>query len=363
MWAGGQGAEMKIGEKIDSIRVLLLAGLTEVILALPALRALRVHFPSTRITVLTSPAGSELLQTIPWLDEAIAIGRFRKGELFELATGYRTIRSIRHLRQLRQEGLGPDLQIDLSGGLSTALLRYLTGSAFFGASGTAGLIEKNVSLLRQGSDLHLAHDYLRRLEPLGVRPVIATPELSTNPEANLRIERMLRRLGIESGHLLIGLHPGRGCGTGEAGENGWPIDRFVALGQRLVHQYDARLLILAGPGEEQRRRRLAAALPRKETIRVETLPLLDLLSLTARLSLLIANAGAVPHLGAAVGVPVVAISLSARPSPTEVLNERTITIRAPHFDQPDLHNEEAVFYAAAQLLSLNRSGLFRDFQR
>ncbi|MFM8393251.1 MAG: glycosyltransferase family 9 protein, partial [Acidobacteriota bacterium] len=72
---------MKIGEKADSIRVLVLAGLTEVILAMPALRALRAHFPAARISVLTSPAGSELIQTVPWLDEAIGIGRLRKGEV------------------------------------------------------------------------------------------------------------------------------------------------------------------------------------------------------------------------------------------------------------------------------------------
>ncbi|MFM8395892.1 MAG: glycosyltransferase family 9 protein, partial [Acidobacteriota bacterium] len=180
-------------------------------------------------------------------------GRLRKGEVFELTTGYRTVRSIAHLRRQKREGLGPDLQVDLSGGFSSALLRHLTGSGSSAARGAAGLIGLPGPFLRQSSELHLAHEYLRRLEPLGVRPVVATPELTTNPEADLRTEKMLRRLGIESGHLLIGLHPGHGSGAGTEAENGWPLDRFVALGKRLIQQFDARLLILAGPGEEHRR--------------------------------------------------------------------------------------------------------------
>ncbi len=349
---------MKIGEKIDSIQVVLLAGLTEVLLALPALRALRAHFSRARISVLTSPGGSELLGSVNWIDEAIGIGRLRKGEIFDLRTGYRTLRSIERLRQYSREGLRPDLLVDLSGGIGSTLLRELIGSGSAVVGRQGGLLPGIFDPLQiDCAQLHRSHYYLRCLEPLGVRPVIAAPELSTLPAADERIERLLRRLGIESGHLLIGLHPGQGLG---AGEDGWPIDRFAALGRRLISQFNARLIIMCGRGEEQRRRRLADALPRQETIPIDRLPLIDYLSLLARLSLLIGNAGAVPHLGSAVGTPVVAVSLSSRATPFEIISQSGITIRAPHFDQPDLQNEEAVFQAACQLLVLNRSRLLRD---
>lgn len=359
---------MKTGERVDSIRVLLVTGLTEVTLALPALRALRVHFPAARLSIVTSPAGRELLETLPWIDEAHGIGRFRKGEVFAMVTGYRTVRSISRLRQMGREGLMPDLEVDLTGGLTGAvgaavLRRLLGGDAAAGSWAGGGWLEKSESILRQGAPLHRSHYYLQRLEPLGVRPVIANPELVTSHEADLRIEKLLHRLGVESGQLLIGLHPGRGFG---ASEQGWPSARLVRLGERLIHQFDARLLILAGRGEEERSRRLAAALPARATKRIELLPLVDYLSLTARLSLLIANAGAVPHLAAAVGTPVVSVSITparARLNPYEISDERAITISAPHYDQPDLHNEVAVFEAACRLLALNRTRLLRDRQR
>lgn len=335
-------------EQIETIQVTHLAGLTEVILALPAFEALRSHFPRSRITVLTSPAGQVLLGMVPGIDEAIALGRLRRGEILSPLRGFRTLRALDQLRRRSEAGLGPDLTIDFTGGLTGLALRRLLG---------AGGRDPKLPLLppAAGENLHRAHYYLRRLEGLGVRPVVAQPQLTTLPAADQRIELLLRKRRLESGRLLIGLHPGPGIGREESG---WPLERFASLGRRLIDQFDARLLVLAGRAEMRVARQLAAALPDRESLLIDPLPLPDYLSLTARLSLLVGNLGAPTHLAAAVGTPVVGVSLSRGATPWEPGGDRSVIIRAPHYDLPELRDEEACFSAASRLLTTNRSQFF-----
>lgn len=341
-----------------SIQIVLYTGLTDVILALPALRALRGHYPKARLSVVTSPASRELLALVPWIDEVIAVARWRRAEILHPAKGYRTLRELWRLRRLATEGMEPDLTIDLSGGLGSYLLREVIGGREVASppgGGGGGL------LTRAPQDLHRSHLYLRRLKPLGVRPLTAFPELQTNPDADRRVDRLLRhkgrKKGLDTDHLLIGVQPGRGDGSGD---EGWPLDRFATLCRRLISNFNARIVIITGPGERRRGIALAESIPPQESIRLDPLPLADFISLVARMSTVIGDAGAAVHLAAAVGTPVAAISISRGSTPTDIIAPAAITIRAPHYDLPDLHDEETVFQSACQLIGLPRTTLFRD---
>ncbi|NDD64037.1 MAG: lipopolysaccharide heptosyltransferase family protein [Acidobacteria bacterium] len=346
-----------------SIQVVLYTGLTEVILALPALRALRDHHPAARLSVVTGRSGQELLSIVPWIDEAIAIARWRNGELLRPDSSFRTFRALWRMRRLATQGLEPDLTLNLSGGLGSRLLREVIGGRGTESSRRS---ERNGVALQ---NIHRSHLYLRQLETLGVRPSIAHPELRTNPEADRRIDNLLEKIdrklrrkkgrssSTDASHLLIGIHPGRGTGTSETG---WPIDRFATLGRRLISNFDARIVVVTGPGERDRGAALARELPPEASIGIDPLPLTDYLSLVARMSTLIGNAGAAVHLAATVGTPVASISISRGPTPVDVLSPAAITIRAPDYELPDLRDEEAVFQSVCQLIGLRRTTLFRD---
>ena len=125
-------------------------------------------------------------------------------------------------------------------------------------------------------------------------------------------------------------------------------------------QTRARIIVITGPGERRRGIALAESIPAQESIRLDPLPLSDFVSLAARTSTLIGNASVTVHLAAAVGTPVAAISISRGSTPTDVIAPAAITIRAPHYDLPDLHDEEVVFQSACKLIGLSRTTLFRD---
>src|SRR5262249_26949704 len=121
---------------------------------------------------------------------------------------------------------------------------------------------------------------------------------------------------------------------------------------RMIHNFDARALLFAGPNERGLAKRLAAMLPAKRAIVLESPKIADFVSATARLSLFIANHSGPAHVAAAAGAPVVVASTSVQPSTSDLLGARVDHIRAPHVS---LISEEEIYNAACKLLKINRA--------
>ncbi len=199
---------------------------------------------------------------------------------------------------------------------------------------------------------HAAHEYLKKLEPLGVRPVEAEPRIATSRESDEHVEKLLGKHGVALGELLVGIHPGAG-----AGEPRWPIERFASIGARMIHNFDARVLAFAGPNERGLAKRLVAMLPAKHAIAIQSPKIADFVSAAARLSLFIANHSGPAHVAAAAGAPVVAVSVSVNPTARDLLGNRNQHVRAPHVQ---LISEEDVYEAACRLLKMNRADFLRS---
>src|SRR5215510_12111973 len=84
-----------------NILIVHVAGLAQTTLALPALRSLRQHLPQSRITVVSSPAGADLLRVAACADEILPVARFRNAELLDPRKFYRAAKSLRELRRER----------------------------------------------------------------------------------------------------------------------------------------------------------------------------------------------------------------------------------------------------------------------
>jgi ADP-heptose:LPS heptosyltransferase len=220
--------------------------------------------------------------------------------------------------------------------------------------GLAVVIEKVAKvLLRQPPKLiHAAHHYLKLLEPLGVRPIESEPRLATDRASDESIDRLLRKHGVGMGELLVGIHPGSGIGRER-----WPRSRFASIASRMIHNFDARVIVLAGPAERGAAKKMVAELPAKRAIAIESPKLTDFVSAVARLSLLVANCSGPAHVAAATGTPVVAVSVTAGPSPHDLLGGHHEHIRGSHVD---LISEEDVYNAACRLLKTSRAEFLRS---
>ncbi|HKQ75411.1 MAG TPA: glycosyltransferase family 9 protein [Blastocatellia bacterium] len=334
------------------ILVVHIAGLAQTTLALPALRSLRRHLPQSRITVVSSSAAADLLRLAECADEILPVTRFRSAEFLNPRKFYRATKSI---RDIRREHF--DLAIEFKSGAESGMVLQFTHSRER-LSGKKRGIETTLDRLSQAIGnrpatlSHIAHEYLKKLEPLGVRPIEAEPRIATLPESDERIERLLSKHNVGLGELLIGVHPGAGYGRPR-----WPLDRFASIAARMIHNFDARALVFAGPSERGLAKRLAAMLPARRAIAIESPKIADFVSASARLSLFIGNHSGPAHVAAAADAPVIVASTLVQPSPQDLLGNRSEHIRAPHVT---LIAEEDVYEAACRLLKMNRAEFLRS---
>jgi ADP-heptose:LPS heptosyltransferase len=337
----------------QNILVTHIAGLAQTTLALPALRSLRNHLPNSRINIVSGAIAADLLKLARCADEILPVARFRHSEFLDPRALYRSAKVWGELRRISY-----DLAIEFYAGAESEIVMRLANPRSRLNRPTnkplAVVIERvTQALLRQPPKLiHAAHHYLKLLEPLGVRPIESEPRLATDRASDESIDRLLRKHAVGIGELLIGIHPGAGVGRER-----WPRSRFASIAARMIHNFDARVIVLAGPAERGAARRLVAELPAKRAIAIESLKLTDFASAAARLSLLVTNHSGPAHVAAATGTPVVAVSTTAGPSSHDLLGEHHEHIRGSHVD---LISEEAVYDAACRLLKMNRAELLRS---
>ncbi len=323
-------------------------------MALPALRALRAHLPQARITVAASSASADLIRLAECADEVLPVGRFRHAELLQPKAFYRSTKTISELRQSNYD-LAIEFKVSPEGGIALNLAqpRERLKPSKSSGKGFGEVLEKLAMAISQkpAAMNHVAHEYLKKLEPLGVRPIESEPRLKTNREADERIDKLLAKHSVEFGELLVGIHPGAGRIN-----HRWPVERFTSIGSRMIHNFNARVLVFAGPQERRLAKRIAAELPLKRGIAIQSPKIPELVSAFARLSLLVANHSGPAHLAAAVGTPVVAISTFVNPSSIDVLGGRCDHVRGSHVA---IISEEAVYEAACRLLKMNRAEFLR----
>ncbi|MBS1786625.1 MAG: glycosyltransferase family 9 protein [Acidobacteria bacterium] len=337
------------------ILVIHVAGLAQTILALPALHSLRAHLPQSRITVAASASAADLIRLSGYADEVLTVGRLRHGELLTPKAFYRSTKAISELRHTNF-----DLAVEFKANTEGAAVLNFANPAqrlkpVVGKNkGLSGMLEQLAQTVSTKSPAltHLAHEYLRKLEPIGVRPIEAEPRLMTDRAADQQIEKLLSKHGVEFGELLVGIHPGAG-----RIQHRWPLERFVSIGSRLIHNFNARVLVFAGPQERGLAKQIVTLLPAKRAIAIQSPKLPELVSAFARLSLLIANHSGPAHVAAAAGAPVVVISTFVKHSSVDVLGNRCEHIRASHVG---LISEEAVYEAACRLLKTNRAEFLRN---
>ena len=109
---------------MENILLIRLKSIGDVVFTLPAVGAVREHFPAARITFLTSKENAALLRGFPAVNEVIALDRaaWRSGNPLKL--GVEFFRLMRRLRAGRFS-----LVVDFQGFGETAWMARLTGAA------------------------------------------------------------------------------------------------------------------------------------------------------------------------------------------------------------------------------------------
>jgi heptosyltransferase-2 len=266
----------------------------DIVLTTPLLKGIRKRFPESKLTVVTTPQGNELLRDIREIDSLISYDKKRKDR--------GVLGFARLLSRLRRERF--DLCISPHRSFRTALVAYGTYAPVrIGFSDASLPFLYNRRVLRNRS-LHEVERVLALLEPLGFENsgLDKAPYLEISPEARHRVKEIFDDTGISSMDTVIAIAPGSVWQTKR-----WTVEGYAALIDRLMDRYDAKVILIGSPSERDAGDEIIALTKHKPIDLIGKTGLRELIAVIDRCQLLIGNDSAPGHIAAARMVPVVSI--------------------------------------------------------
>jgi len=290
-----------------NILVIDFGQLGDVVMSLPALRAIRARFPYAQITVAVGKPGGELIDLSGYANEVLEVDRVALRDGPKLISIGRILKFVSRVRKSKF-----DFVIDLHSLYETNLLGFFSGAAH-----RLYARRENRSLdflanfqprpAKERQSAHLVDRYLDILKPLGIQDPPRTPVLKTSTAADFSVEALLKKEKAHARELLVGLFPG----AGHVGRI-WALENFAELADHLIRNDRVRVVVFAGPEEREMVPQMRRLFP-AGTIFFDRLTVPQLASAQARLTLFISNDTGPAHIAAAVDTPV--IVLLDRPDP------------------------------------------------
>ena len=282
----------------------------DAVMATPMLRAIRTHVgDAARITGVMRPVIADLLDGGGWFDAVVPYDRAKGRSTPEL--GWSSV--VRRLRSDRA-----DVAVVLPNSLSSAALAWAAGARRrIGHVGhwRRALLTDVVAPEREASGrpkrMPPPESFLALAKPLGAaveqREDGPRLELATRPLDERRADEVLAALFPGSDGPLVMLNDNGAHGPSKS----WGVDRCAALGRWLVPRLPGcRVLVHCGPGDRDAARevdRLAGHPAVRSLADVADLPLGLSKALYRRAALSVSTDSGPRHLGAAFGVPTVAL--------------------------------------------------------
>ena len=284
-----------------NILVIDFGQLGDVVLSLPALRAIRKRFPRARITVAVGKPGAEIVSLSGFADHTLIVDRVALRDGFKPLSVARVFKIVKDVRAKKF-----DFVIDLHSLSETNLLGFLSGAPKRLYSRRPGRSLDYLANFRPRPPVetdhrkrHLIDRYLDVLRPLDVENAERLPLLKTRPSDAAVLERILTKAKAEAGVPLVGLFPGAGHPSRR-----WPLEQFAALADYLIRNDQVKVLVFLGPEEHSLIKEIRRLFPATVII-VDRLTIPQLAAAQARLAAFVSNDTGPMHIASAVGVPVV----------------------------------------------------------
>lgn len=321
--------------------------LGDVVMSLPALRAVREKFPPARITAAVGKPGGEIIKLSGYADEAIEVDRvaIRDGSKpLSIVKIFNLVKEVRR-RQF-------DFVIDLHSFSETNLLGFFSGAPkrLFARRRGRSLdflanFRPQPPLEEDNRTRHQVDRYLDVLRPLGITDAPRVPRLRTSAADDHDVDKLLLRSKADAGAPLVGLFPGAGHESRR-----WPLAKFAALADSLSRNDAVRPIVFVGPEEAKIIAEIRAACPSSAVV-LDRLSIRQLAALQARLAVFVSNDTGPMHIAAAVGAPVVLLLDGRAPDSYIPLSEPQRVIQRGAISEIAV---EEVYEATRALLAAGR---------
>jgi heptosyltransferase-1 len=292
-------------ENFKNILITKPSSLGDIVLALPALRALRMSFPEAKISWLIRPEFAELIENHPYLDEIITFDRKLLGKAWFHPGAFGALISL--IRKLRRSNF--DIIFDFQGLFRTAILAWLSGSKLrFGMTNAREFatvfythkVPQNIECI------HMVDYYLKIIRAAGASDFGVEFVFLQNPAVEDSVRRLLANHGIKDSYAVL-------IPASAHQDKCWPPERFAQVAEKISSQYNLTIVTTGSASE-------AAAVKKvKEKADVQIVNLAgqtslgELVALLKGARLVVSNDTGPGHIAAALGVPLVLMFGRANP--------------------------------------------------
>jgi len=292
--------------KPGKILVVQIAGIGDLVLATPALQALKKKFPDAELDVLTSPRADVLLENFGSVRQIFTfdIERLRNPANLLSPDNMRVLRD--QLNPLKAEKY--DIVVSMNnvatkrGGITLGfLLKYLGIPVWVGRNTNDRAPYFDLSILED--EREVISEAETKLKVVGLLKAI--PE-SRDLHLNLSDSEREDTLKLMRGKLnLIAFMPGANVDI-----KMWPIERFIEVGEWLIKK-GYNIVVLGGPGDVEVSDKLEDALGKDSVRRLDgKLSLRQTAAALSHVKLALTNDTGPMHIAAAVNIPIVALFCS-----------------------------------------------------
>jgi len=282
-----------------NIALMLPNWIGDVVMATPAIRAVRRQFPHAHLLGIMRPYVARTLDGTPWLDETLLYDP--RGEA---AAGRGPL-----VRELRRRAL--DCTLLFPNSLSTALMSWLGGSrrrVGYARNGRSWLLTDQLHPLREGGAImptSAIDYYLKLAEQIGCQQLSRQMKLAVTGAEAASADRVWQKLGLYEAGNVVAINTGGAYGTAKR----WPDHHTARLAKEIVARFDAKVVLICGPAERASVRQIVREVASPDVVNLAEEPLSIGLTKAclSRSDLLITTDSGPRHLAAALGTPTISL--------------------------------------------------------
>ncbi|MFH1459651.1 MAG: glycosyltransferase family 9 protein [Candidatus Omnitrophota bacterium] len=292
-------------EKVNYKKILIvnLAGIGDILLCTPALRALQADYPKAEISFLTTEKVYEVVKDLPYLHRIYVFSLSYGGKFIF----FNLLRHFYILFKLRREKF--DLAINMRTLVSDQgakkikfLFKIINAKKTLGRNteGRGSFFNIKIPETQNGQKYELEYD-IDTVGALGVKVKDKTIDFIIEERDENNINRLLSGKELSPDDLLIGIHPGG------MPSRRWPIENFRKIIELVYKKTKCKFVITGSMPEKNLADRLVNEFPDYAISFIDKLSIKELGALIKKCRVFISNDTGPMHIAAILGVPLIAL--------------------------------------------------------
>jgi heptosyltransferase-1 len=290
-----------------NILIVKLSAIGDVIHTLPALNAIRNHYPNANITWLVEEDAAPLVQGHKALDRVIVSKRKRWLKALRSVSFWDTVQEIcgfiKALRDTRYDMI-LDFQALLKSGILIAIAR---GRRKIGFGKGLEHMEHSYVFLNEripavDMEIHALSRGMMLLHAVGIPTNEVEYKLPVSDYDRKKIDELMKQHGINGEKPLIAINPVAKWET-----KLWPNKKFSELADMLIDRYDMKIVFTGGIKDYSTIQVIMSSMKDRAINFAGKTTLTELAALYEKAALVISTDTGPMHLAAAMGTPVVAL--------------------------------------------------------